>query len=51
MKASELYLTTGMSLKVQLSQIDENVNGRFLVSAAISEERDISEIILSFCGG
>lgn len=31
------HLTTGMSLKVQLSQIDENVSGRFLVSAVITE--------------
>lgn len=40
-----------MSLKVQLSQIDENVNSRFLVSAVITEKSIMTEIILSFGEG
>ena len=51
MKAPQLYLTTGMSLEVQLSQIDENVNGRFLVSAMITVRSIIAKILISFYGG
>lgn len=42
MTAPQLYLTTGMSLEVQLSQMDENVNGRFLVSAMITVRSTIA---------
>lgn len=42
------HLTTGMSLKNQLNQIDKNLNSRFMVSAVVMEKLTIAEFALSF---